>query len=431
MAGQANPGGGPGLSTRGQGLLAGAPMPPYLYAHFERVEDAYDAATNPDGYIGLSVAENKLVWDLVGPRLTEPRVHLPHQAICYDEMIGSEVFRARLGEFMGSKFLGRTFEPANIAVLAGAGSVLEILFYVLADPGEAVLVPTPSYSGFWADLETRNELHIIPVHTSSASGFRLDTELLDRTLAEADRPVRALLYTNPSNPTGAVASAEEIEQVISWAETNDLHLVLDEVYALSIHGRTQFVSGATLRPSLGDNIHVVWAFSKDFGSSGLRCGVLVTENEFVMQAVDALAYWAVVSGDTQHVLGEMIADERWVNTYLAEMQEGLRRACASVTAALDDAGIDYMPPEGGYFLLCDLREHLDEPTWEAEERLWRRLLEEANVNITPGAACRNSEPGFMRICFAAASTEAAVEAVRRLGKVLTPKSGRISAEARG
>lgn len=418
MASGPGRGGDSGLSARGQNLLAGAPLPPYLYEHFDRVDDAYDAATNPDGYIGLSVAENKLVWDLMRPRLIEPRRNLPHEAICYDEMIGSATFRRRLAEFMGSRFLGRVFDYRSIAVLAGAGSVLEILFYVLADPGEAVLVPTPSYSGFWADLETRNELHIIPVHTNSESGFRLTTGLLDEALTAADRPVRALLYTNPSNPTGAVAAPEEIEEIIAWSEARDVHLVLDEVYALSIHGNTTFVSGAALRPTLGDKIHVVWAFSKDFGSSGLRCGVLVTENEALMQAVDALAYWAVVSGDTQHMLGEMIADEEWVNGYVAEMQEGLRRARAAVTKALDAADIPYLPADGGYFVLCDLRRHLSEPSWEAEDALWRRILDEADVNITPGSACRISEPGFMRICFAAAPTEAAVEAVRRIEKVL-------------
>ncbi len=417
MTPQPNPGAGAGLSARAGSLLDNTPMPLYLDEHFARVGDAFDAATNPDGYIGLAVAENKLVWDLVRPKLTEPRSNLPHQAICYDEMSGSEVFRRRLGEFMGRRFLGRTFSHRSIAVLAGAGSVLEILFYVLADPGQAVLVPTPSYSGFWADLETRNELHIIP-HTSSANGFRLTPQLLDEALKATERPVKALIYTNPSNPTGAVGSPEEVEEVIAWTESRGLHIVLDEVYALSIHGSTPFVSGATLRPSLGGNIHVVWAFSKDFGASGLRCGVLVSENEALMQAVDALAYWAVVSGDTQHVLGEMIADGPWVDGYLAAMQAGLREAYAAVTAALDKAGIRHVPASGGYFLLCDLRNHLEEPAWEAEEALWRRILDEANVNVTPGSACRNAEPGFMRICFAAAPVEAAVEAVRRLGRVL-------------
>jgi len=406
------------LSARGQGLLEQAPLPEYIHIHFERLDDHYDAETNPDGYIGLCVAENKLVWDLLRPKLTAARPSLPHDAICYDEMIGSRCFREQLSAFMGRAFLKREVDPAHIAVMAGTGSVLEILFHNLADSGDAVLVPTPSYAGFWADLETRDELHIVPVHTNSADGFTLTEELLDAAFESSDRPVKALLYTNPSNPLGSIAPAAEIEMVMRWTEQRGIHLVIDEVYALSIHGDTEFVSGGSLRPVLGDHVHIVWAFSKDFGSSGLRCGVLITENEDLMASVDALAYWSVVSGDTQHILGEMISDTEWVDDYLAMMRTGLSDSYAAVTSALDEVGIGYVPAEGAYFFLCDLRGYLDEETFEAEDALWRRILDEANVNLTPGSVCRNKEPGFLRLCFATEPKETVVTAVRRLGQVL-------------
>ncbi len=409
----------PALSSRGQGLLDSAPMPEYLHAHFDRLDGGYDPDDNQDGYIGLCVAENKQVWDLLRPRLTAERPNLPHEAVCYDEMIGSRHFREQLGEFMGRTFLGRQFDPTQIAVLAGAGSVLEILFHNLADPGDAVLVPTPSYAGFWADLETRDELRIIPVHTKSDNGFALTEELLDQAFESSDRPVKALLYTNPSNPTGGIAAPEEIQMVMRWTERRGIHLVLDEVYALSIHGEVPFVSGAALRPSLGNHIHVLWAFSKDFGSSGLRCGVLITENADLMRSMDALGYWAVVSGDTQHVLGEMISDQHWVDGYIETMRTRLRESYVAITGALDEAGIKHLDAAGGFFFLCDLREFMADQTWEAEDSLWHRILENANVNLTPGSACRNGEPGFFRLCFATEPTDVVVAAVQRLGKVLS------------
>lgn len=405
------------LSTRGRQLIDEAPMQPYFAAHFERIGDRYHPDTNPDGYVGLAVAENKLVWDVLGPRLQEPR-RVPPGAVHYDRMIGNRGFRENLARFMGRTFMGREVDPDHLAVLAGAGSVLEILFYVLADRGDGVLIPTPSYSGFWSDLETRDELKVVPVHTRSEDGFRLTPHLLDRALAGADRPVRALLYTNPSNPLGSVAPREEIEMVAGWAAQHGVHLVVDEIYALSIYGETPFVGVASLSPSLGDGIHVVWAFSKDFGASGLRCGVLVTENEEVMRAVDRLAYWAVVSGDTQHLLADMVADDPWVDRYLVAMRAELAHSYREVTGALQGEGIPFVPAEAGFFFLCDLRGFLEADTWEAEADLWRRLLEGANVNLTPGSACRNGEPGFLRLCFATEPAETVVAAVRRMGSVL-------------
>jgi 1-aminocyclopropane-1-carboxylate synthase len=315
---------------------------------------------------------------------------------------------------MGRTFLCREFHPEQISVLAGAGSVLEFLFHAIGDPGDGVLVPTPSYAGFWMDLELRADLTIVPVHRSSDDDFRLTPELLDRALADAGRPVKALLFTSPDNPLGTVPSREEISQVLAWANDHELHAVFDEIYALSVFGERSFTSCAELLPSLGERVHIVWAFSKDFGASGLRCGVLVSENPAINAAVDAIAYWACCSGHTQYLLGEIVSDESWVDSYIASMRELLRGAHSRLVAALDAGGIRHLPADAGVFVLLDLRSHLAEPTWEAEHALWLEILEQAGVNITPGAACHVGEPGFFRLCYAGQPTDTVEAAVRRI-----------------
>ena len=157
---------------------------------------------------------------------------------------------------------------------------------------------------------------------------------------------------------------------------------------------------------------------KDFGASGLRCGVLVSENRAIHAAVDALAYWVCCSGYTQHVLGDMISDETWVDSYIGSMREMLRGACARLAAALDAGGIRHHPAEAGVFVLLDLRPHLAAPTWEAEHTLWLQILEQAGVNLTPGAACHVGEPGFFRLCYAGQHTDTVEVAVRRIVKLL-------------
>lgn len=405
------------LSRRGRRLVEHPPEAEYLREHAARSAAPYDALTRPDGYVPLCVAENALVSDLLLARIAVCR-DVPARVLGYDAMTGSYAFRQRLARFMGRTFLGREPLPEQVAVLAGAGAVLEILFHALADPGDGVLVPTPSYAGFWPDLQVRDELAIVPVHCSSGDGFRLTEERLDEAMANAGRPVRALLFTSPDNPMGRVYSAAEVDAVLRWGERAGIHVVVDEVYALSVFGERPFTSCTRVRPALGDSVHVVWAFSKDFAASGLRCGVLVSENEAVMRAVEALAYWACCSGDTQYLLGAMISSDAWVDRYVATMRARLCEAYRRVAAALDGQGIPYLPSSAGFFLLCDLRRFLPEPTWEGERALWRRLLDDANVNLTPGAACRVGEPGFMRLCFAGVPTDTAVHAVGALGRAL-------------
>ncbi len=407
-----------GLSQRGTRLAAGSPFPEYLGEHFARSGSLYDRETNPDGYIPLSVAENLLLGDRLLERMAAAVRDVPERVLAYDSMVGSEAFRRQLARFLGRWVLGRRPRPEHVAVLAGAGSVLENLFHCLGDPGDGVLVPTPSYAGFWADLETRDQLALVPVPRDASEGFRLTPEGLDRAMAGADRPVKALLFTSPDNPLGSVYSAAEIDEVLHWARSAGVHVVFDEIYALSVYGERPFTSCAQVAGKLGDHVHVVWAFSKDFGASGLRCGVLVSENEDLLAAVDSLAYWACCSGHTQHLLGEVISDDAWVDAYVERVQTVLGDAYRAVTAALERASISYFPAAAGFFLLLDLRRHLDAATWNAERALWRRLLEEGNVNLTPGSACHAAEPGLMRLCFAAVPTDAVVTGVQRIASVL-------------
>ena len=405
------------LSGRGEALLAGPALPRYLEEHFARADDAWDRVTNPDGYVSMCLSENKLVWDLLEPKMAASR-EIPARVTGYDTMVGALSFREALARFLGDRLFGRAVQPEHVITLAGSGTVLEALFYAIADPGDGILVPTPSYMGFWPDLETRDELQILPVHTSSAKSFQLTTDVLDKALEAAEVPIKALLFTSPDNPQGRVYGADQIDEILTWSEQRQIHVVLDELYAFSVHGDREFVSGTAARPALDELIHLVWAFSKDFAASGLRCGVLVSENTGVLGAVEGLAYWSAVSGDTQYVLEQLISDHEWVSGFIAENERRLGEAYRRTVEALDTASIPYFPAQAGFFLLCDMRQFMDTVTWDAEAALWTRLHEEAQVNLTPGADCHIGEPGFMRLCFAGIPTDAVVAWIERLGRYL-------------
>jgi aspartate/methionine/tyrosine aminotransferase len=77
-----------------------------------------------------------------------------------------------------------------------------------------------------------------------------------------------------------------------------------------------------------------------------------------------------------------------------------------------------MPAEAGFFVLVDLRRFLSSPTWEAEDQLWRRILNETRVNLTPGSACHVGEPGFFRLCYAGLPTETVEVGVQRIAQLL-------------
>ncbi len=405
------------ISNRARQLIGRPPLAPYVRAHIERLGAAESGRTEGLHYIPLCIAENRWLWPELSDRLAAVPEG-PHRLLGYDAMVGSASFRAQLATFLSKWVFGRPVTADQLAALAGAGTVLEVLFYALADAGQGVLVPTPSYAGFWPDLQTRDDLTVVPVPTRSSENFELTADRLDRALAASSVPIRALLYTNPDNPLGRVAPPDRVRSVLEWAEQAGIHVVCDEVYALSVYGETPFVSAAALRPVLGDHVHVVWAFSKDFGASGLRCGVLLSENEEVQRAVQSLAYWCACSGHTQYLLGEVVSDGAWLHGYLSLQRDRLGAGYRAVAERLQAHRIPHVAADAGIFVLCDLRAAMSAPTFAAEDALWRRLLDEANVNLTPGSACRIAEPGFFRLCWAGIPLPEVLQGIDRVGAVL-------------
>jgi aspartate/methionine/tyrosine aminotransferase len=403
------------LSRRGEAFADRSPLSGYMQASRDHADRRWSPA-RPDGFVDLSTAENKLMWDLLEEPLGAARA-VPPRAVGYDDIRGSASLREAVADFTSRRFLGVPFQPDEICTLAGAGAVLEALFYSLCDPGDGVLLATPGYPGFWMDLENRDEVTVVPVPTDWDDGFRIRRTALDAAFDDASRPIRALLLASPANPTGQLLDEAELVELVGWCRERRIHLVADEVYALSVFDGSPFTS-VTHVADPRDDVHVVWALSKDFAVSGLRCGFLMTRNELLGRSVAAQGIWSGVSGRTQHLWAELLADESWTDVYVAMMRERLADAHRLVTDVLTRAEIRHLPGRAGFFLMIDLSAFLDEPTFRAEQRLWSRMVE-LGVNLTPGEALRAPTPGWFRLCFAATPVESLELGVERISAAVS------------
>jgi bifunctional pyridoxal-dependent enzyme with beta-cystathionase and maltose regulon repressor activities len=137
----------------------------------------------------------------------------------------------------------------------------------------------------------------------------------------------------------------------------------------------------------------------------------------VLGAAGQLAMLSSVSADTQVLLRDLIADAGFVEAFERERTARLADAYAGTAKALNEHGIGYVPAAAGLFVWMDLRRFLDEPTYDAENRLWQRIFDTARVNISPDAAFRCSEPGWFRLCFASPAA-AVLAGVERLARAL-------------
>ncbi len=372
---------------------------------------------NTGGYIDLGTAENRLVFDLLEPKLTAPR-RVTAEDTWYQDRAGSPSFRLELARLL-TRLQSAAVEPADLVVLAGVGPALEILAYALCDPGDGIVVPAPYFAGVDFAFSARAGVEIVPAWPGI--GLELTAESVEQAIVEAELPIRAVALLSPSNPLGQTYDEQTLRAVAEVVAAHDLHLVADEIYAGSVYAG-DFVSTTSLVPSVlpADRLHTVWGFAKDFGLSGFRVGALHTRNPEVRAIAERLGRLASPSSDTQAVLRDLLADTAWTDAFLTESRTRLGTAYRRTTEALDAAGIAYLPATAGLFVYLDLRPFLPEPTFEAERALADQIFTEARVHLTPGAAFHTPVPGYFRLCFAT-TPPAVPTAIARLAHLLTSR----------
>lgn len=409
------------VSQRVARLVAESPV--IAVAHLRAEADPFHPERNPDGYLNLGTAENRLVWDLLADRLRGAREVMPID-VRYGPLHGSDGLRAAT-----AGLLSRTWrvevDPENLIVVAGATAALDVIASVLCDPGDALVIPAPYYAAFDIDLAGRSDARIISAPLSPADGFRLDPMVIDRALNEARGAgvtVRAIVLASPDNPTGQVRSIDTLRNVLAVAEKHGVDVIADEIYANSGFGAEEFVS--VLDPRVRNaavHTHAIWGFAKDFGLPGLKAGVLHTDDPDIRAGARALAYFAPLSTDTQALLRDLLADEQWVADFLRENQERLRRSYRATVDLLDAHQIPYLPADAGFAVWIDLGRWMDPRTFAAEKELWQLLWTEIRLNILPGQVFACAEPGWFRVCH---SVDPVVvrEGLTRLGGLLRTRS---------
>jgi aspartate/methionine/tyrosine aminotransferase len=136
-----------------------------------------------------------------------------------------------------------------------------------------------------------------------------------------------MLISNPINPVGIVYSADQLLLAVSWCRKKRLHLIMDEIYALSNYEPSQPFESISrlLNNDLGDDIHIIWSLSKDFGMSGLRLGVLYSQNEKFLQASAILNDFYQVSNVVQYAASKLLSDKQFLLSYIPENLSRIKR----------------------------------------------------------------------------------------------------------
>ncbi|XP_064008566.1 1-aminocyclopropane-1-carboxylate synthase-like protein 1 isoform X2 [Pogoniulus pusillus] len=428
----------PYLSARGNltNLFHGSTEEGYKAYH----ADKYDEDKNPNGIINFGTSENKLCFDLMSKRLSQADMNLMEPPLLqYPDWKGHMFLREEVAQFL--TYYCKAHAPLkaeNVIVLNGCGSLFSALATVLCDPGEAVLIATPFYSGITQSIFLYGNVKLVYAYLdskitgTSTRPFQLTVDKLEKALQDARAEgisVRAFILLNPQNPLGDIYSLSELQDYLEFAKRHELHVIVDEIYMLSV-----FDESATFHSVLGmdrlpdpQRTHVMWGITKDFAVSGIRFGTLYTENQDVANAVASLCYFHGVCGPVQHKVAQLLRDRDWINeVYLRANRARLKAAHTYVTDELKTLGVPFLNRNAGFFVWIDFRKYLRTGTFEEEMLLWRRFLDN-KVLLSCGKAFECSEPGWFRIIFAD-KTHRLQLGMQRIRKVLEEREQELLAE---
>ena len=434
----------PSLSKRAQ-LLAANPARVDFEVFMEAMQNLYSPKENPNGSFPLNVAENKLMAEKVRQKINAllKEKEIPEWIMGYTDPIGNPEVRKIIAQFMEKDLCHCPIHEDTIGFSAGASATIEASSFLLTNPGDVVVIPAPSYPMYTNDLGVKNEIERYDLQTHFSieelgSNAPVNINLLDqalRTLNAQNKCFKILLLTSPDNPTGCKYDRSQLNSIAQWCITHNVHLIVNEIYALSTidtsdpkisasyNSELSFVSFAKLmHEHQSQYLHMWYAFSKDFASSGLRFGILHSLNNNLMKAFGNSNIPHMVSNITQWLFGELLKDRKFVENYLQENKEMLHKSYLLLIQMLKETNIPYIPIRGSFFVWADFSKYLKDNTKGSENQLWLDIYHNTGIVLTPGQGFQHQKLGIFRIVFTAVSYEHLEVALLRLKEYLLARA---------
>ena len=322
--------------------------------------------------------------------------------------------RLPLREAIASAHIERTGQQVtadNVIFLNGAQNGLFVSAQVISTVGDEVITFDPMYATYPATLRASGAT-MVRVPAPASRNFHPDLDAFEAAITPR---TRAVFLATPSNPSGVVLTAGEVERLASLAERHSLWIVSDEVYSgTAVDGRI---------PSLGarlpEQVLTVSSLSKTHAMTGWRCGWVVGPKTFVAHA-DLLAQCMIygLPGFIQEAalvaVGMRHQAELEVRTFCRARRDTFYRALEGVAAARP------LLPDAGMFMLLDIR-----ASGLTAAAFVEGLYEAERVSVLDGAVFGRETKDFVRVCFATdeASLLEAAKRIRRFAATLTPPAG--------
>ncbi|MGI5949707.1 pyridoxal phosphate-dependent aminotransferase [Peptoniphilus sp.] len=241
------------------------------------------------------------------------------------------------------------YAPDEIIITSGASEALLFAVEAVADYNDEIITTDPFYTNYNTVFQQLN-VNIETFKTKPETGFAIpDKETIEK--AVTDKSV-AVLISNPTNPTGAMYSREELERICEVAIENDLFIIADEVYREFIYDGNEFVSFGEL-PGIEDRLILVDSISKRFAACGARIGSIASKNKEFMAAMDKLTTSRLAVATLEQVAAAKLYEE--TDEYFKKVNEEYQKRRDTIYEELNKIpGVSVEKPRGAFYIMPTL-----------------------------------------------------------------------------
>jgi len=366
------------------------------------IRDFFDIVSTMKDVISLGIGEP----DFDTPwHVREATVFaLERGATHYTSNFGYIELRRALAAYVRKTFAAEYNPDNEILITVGVSEALDLALRALLNPGDEVLYHEPCYVSYRATILFAHGVPLV-VETRPDNGFRLTRAMLE---AKVTPRTKALMLNFPNNPTGAIMSRADLEDIAAFACERDLIVITDEIYGELTYDKPH-ASIASL-PGLRDRTIFLHGFSKAWAMTGFRLGYACGPTDLIEAMMKIHQYTMLCASSlSQKAALEALARPE---ADVAEMVNEYRRRRNFVAGALGDLGLECHRPLGAFYAFPSItRSGLSSRDFAL------RLLQEEKVAVVPGTAFGACGEGFVR-CAYATKLENIKEAIVRIKRFL-------------
>lgn len=323
----------------------------------------------------------------------------------YTANSGLKELRGEICNYLQRRF-DLHYKEENVLVTVGGSEAIDLTIRAVVQPGDEVIIPEPCFVCYEPITQLTGG---VPVHiaTRAEDQFRLTADQLRAAITPR---TKLLIFPYPNNPTGAVMSAAEMEEIAAVLRETNVLVLSDEIYSELTYGLDRHVSIASL-PGMAERTIVVNGFSKSYAMTGWRLGYAAGPAPLV-KVMTKIHQSCIMSAPTTSQYAAITA-LRQCDDQIEMMRDEYNRRRRYVVKALNEMGLTCFEPRGAFYVFPSIQ-----ISGLTSSEFCEQLLREKEVANIPGSAFGASGEGYARISYAY-SVDHLQTAMKRIREFLT------------